>query len=75
MREKTNILDEAGLDATILSDIAAALPDAGSLDEVLRWARARTPPARVLDVVVQDEFTHDVVIALSDRIVLVYDTT
>jgi hypothetical protein len=33
-----------------------------SLEEVVRWAFSRTPPSEVADVIVQDEFTHEVVI-------------
>ncbi|MBI3651768.1 MAG: hypothetical protein HY231_12180 [Acidobacteria bacterium] len=46
-----------------------------ALDEVLRWALAKTPPARVAKVVAQDEFTHDVVLRLEEKIYLAFDTT
>jgi hypothetical protein len=46
-----------------------------SLQGVLRWAFARTPPAEVVDVVAQDEFTHDVIVRVSDRAYLAFDTT
>ena len=45
-----------------------------SLEQVVRWAFSRTPPSGVADVVVQDEFTHDVVIPLRGMH-LVFDTT
>ena len=46
-----------------------------TLEEVVRWGLLRRPPAPVVDVVVQDEYTHDVVVQYNDRIYLVYDST
>jgi hypothetical protein len=46
-----------------------------SLEAVLRWAFARRPPAELVSVVTQDEFTHDVVIAIDPHTFLVFDTT
>jgi len=40
-----------------------------TLEEVLRWG------ADVLDIVVQDEFTHDVVTRKGGLVFLVFDTT
>jgi hypothetical protein len=45
-----------------------------TLEEVLAWAFAQHPPAELLDVVVQDEFTHDVVVKAREGY-LVFDTT
>jgi hypothetical protein len=45
-----------------------------SLEQVVRWAFGRTPPSEIADVVVQDEFTHDVVVPWRD-VHLVFDTT
>ena len=51
----------------------------GLLQDVVRWAHDRAPPTTVVDVVVQDEFNHDVVIPWSstgtDRLYLVFSTT
>jgi hypothetical protein len=46
-----------------------------TLDEVLRWALARTPPATVAGVIAQDEFTVDVVLRLEEHLYLAFDTT
>ena len=46
-----------------------------TLAGVLRWAQARRPPAEVVDVVVQDELTHDVVVRAAADVFLVFDTT
>jgi hypothetical protein len=46
-----------------------------TLDEVLRWALAKTPPAQVATVIGQDEFTADVIIRLEENIFLSFDST
>jgi len=51
------------------------LPELRTLEEVIRWAAAQTPPRPITDVVTQDEYTHDVVVAYDDSIHLVFDTT
>ena len=43
-----------------------------TLEDVLAWARARR--ADVIDVIVQDEFTHDVIVREAERY-HVFDTT
>ncbi|MCA9675759.1 MAG: hypothetical protein H6709_13885 [Kofleriaceae bacterium] len=48
----------AGLDA-----LRAALARCGSLAEAIKLGLLRAPAWTVVDVVVQDEFTHDVVFA------------
>lgn len=45
-----------------------------TLEAVMKWAFARTPPAELINVVTQDEFTHDVVIKV-EGVYLVFDTT
>jgi hypothetical protein len=47
----------------------------GTLGDVLRFAFAQQPPWELLDVVVQDEFTHDVLLAGPAPAFLVFDTT
>jgi len=46
-----------------------------TLQDVVRWAFSQTPPSDVADVVVQDEFTHDVVVPWREGLHLVFDTT
>jgi len=46
-----------------------------SLGQVIQWALARTPRAQFSDVVVQDEYTHDVVLRISPSLYAVFDTT
>ena len=54
------------------------LNDAGrlrTLDEVFRWALAQAPRVDPRDVIVQDEYTHDVLFRAADDSYLVFDTT
>jgi hypothetical protein len=46
-----------------------------TLDEVLRWALAKTPPATVANVIAQDEFTVDVLLRMDENLFLAFDTT
>ena len=46
-----------------------------TLEEVVRWGLALRPPRVIERVVVQDEYTHDVVLPYADGVYLVYDTT
>ncbi len=47
----------------------------GSLQEVVRWGFSLEPPSDVAAVVIQDEFSHDVVMPWRDGTYLVFDTT
>jgi len=53
---------------------AGAIDHLQTLEQVLAWAHAQRPAADVVDVVVQDEFTHDVIVH-SGATYLVFDTT
>ena len=46
-----------------------------SLDEALRWALGQNPRFLPDDVVIQDEYTHDVLFRAPDNSFLVFDTT
>lgn len=46
-----------------------------TLQDVVRWGFAHAPPRDVAAVVVQDEFTHDVVLPWEGHRYLVFDTT
>jgi hypothetical protein len=52
----------------------AELSSLRTLAEVLAWARLKSPPYPVAEIVTQDEYTHDVVIAAEENF-LVFDTT
>ncbi|HZI42633.1 MAG TPA: hypothetical protein VFD67_13040 [Gemmatimonadaceae bacterium] len=46
-----------------------------TLGAVLEWLRAQEPSRLVRDIVTQDEYTHDVIVPWSERLVLVFDAT
>jgi hypothetical protein len=46
-----------------------------TLSEVLAFGARLSPPRSPLEIVTQDEYTHDVVLELRSDVYLVYDTT
>ena len=46
-----------------------------TLEAVMQWAFARKPPAELLAVITQDEYTHDVLFRAADDTYLVFDTS
>lgn len=69
------LTDRAGLPADELAQLTARVAGHPTLGHVVRDWASGTPPRAVLDVITQDEYTHDVVILYRDQIHLVYDTT
>ena len=64
-----------GVARDLLDAVAPELRRHATLQDVLDWCRSRVPPRDLASVVVQDEFTHDVVLALDGGLFAVYDTT
>ena len=58
--------------ALLLRDEAAQL---ATLEHVFRWALAQSPRVMPDDVVIQDEYTHDVLFGAGDGSFLVFDAT
>ncbi|HKA21317.1 MAG TPA: hypothetical protein VKN18_23775 [Blastocatellia bacterium] len=56
------------------TEILSELESLRTLEQAMHWAASRKPPARLLNVVTQDEFTHDVVFQASPEVFLVFDT-
>ncbi len=56
-------------------EIELAVQGHRALSDVVLWAAAHRPPLLIADVVVQDEYTHDVVMPLRVGVCLVYDAT
>jgi hypothetical protein len=54
---------------------AALATRPATLEELLRFAFAQRPAWDLVDVIVQDEFTHDVIIRGPAPAFLVFDTT
>lgn len=69
------LVDRAGLAPERLAALGDLIRDHRVLAEVVRWVAAAAPPRRIVDVITQDEYTHDVIIAVEDDLHLVYDTT
>lgn len=46
-----------------------------TLEDVVRWGLGQVPARLVARVVVQDEYTHDVVVQHASGVWLVYDST
>jgi hypothetical protein len=59
----------------VQSRVRALVAAQRTLEDVVNWGLSQTPLVVVSDVVVQDEYTHDVVIAHPSGVWLVYDTT
>jgi hypothetical protein len=56
------------------TDLLSEVESFRTLEDVMRWAYGRKPPAQLHQVVTQDEFTHDIVIRVSEEVFLVFDT-
>lgn len=65
----------APLPADTVASIEAVVSGHRTLEDVVRWGLAQKPPRLVERVVVQDEYTHDVVVGWAEGVFLVYDTT
>ena len=61
------------------AQIEAAVSSQHNLKDMMAWALSHVGtvffPSVVSEVIVQDEFTHDVIVPRSDGLVLVYDKT
>ncbi|ATB49517.1 hypothetical protein [Corallococcus macrosporus] len=69
------LTDHASLTADARAALEKALAPLTLLQDVVRWGFASTPPRDVTEVIVQDEFTHDVVMPWDQGSYLVFDTT
>jgi hypothetical protein len=47
----------------------------GTLEDLLRFGFLQVPPWEVVDVIVQDEYTHDVIVRGPEAAFLVFGTT
>ena len=68
-------IDRASLDPTERAALEMWTERQRTLEEVVRWGLLLRPPSLIVDVVVQDEYTHDVVMPYKNGLYLVYDTT
>ncbi|MBL8188265.1 MAG: hypothetical protein JNK38_09665 [Acidobacteria bacterium] len=57
-----------------LSELEGALPDFGTLQQVVAWGMRQQPPALLLDTIPLDEYTHEVVSVWRDQF-LIFSST
>ncbi len=69
------LADYAGLDPAEYAQIRALMRSHQGLDDIFAWGRTQAPPIHPVDVIKQDEFTHDVLVPLPSGRWLVYGTT
>ncbi len=72
------LINQCCLSSEQLSELEALIPAQENLKDLMSWALSNPTsfiPQVVANVIVQDEFTHDVVVPWRDGLVLVYDTT
>ena len=74
MRE-VPVTEQGRFEPATVERLRAQLRGRRTLGDVLAWARAQQPPRTVTEIVTQDEYTHDVLIALEPRLCLVFDVT
>ena len=65
----------ASVPPTLFARLANELRDQRTLADVLAWGRAQAPSRPVTEILTQDEYTHDVVVAYDEAVYLVFDTT
>ena len=74
-----HVINRNNLSPDAITQIEAEICNQKDLKDVMNWALTEPTgsfiPQVVADVVIQDEFTHDVIIPWRDGLVLVYDTT
>lgn len=69
------LLDRVGLPADELARLTATVAAHTTLGHVVRGWAAERPPRLIVEIVTQDEYTHDVIVPYRDALHLVYDTT
>ncbi len=69
------LIDHAGLPADELARLENFVAGHGMLGQVVRGWASEQPPRLIVEIVTQDEYTHDILIPYRDDIHLVYDTT
>jgi hypothetical protein len=75
MAEPIPIANHAGVAAEELEALARAVVEHRGLDDIFAWGRRQSPAVHPVDVVKQDEFTHDVLVPFPNGRWLVYGTT
>jgi hypothetical protein len=69
------VTNRSRLAVPAFGELAARMGEHLTLERMLAWGRAETPVRRVEEIVTQDEFTHDVLVALDAPLYPAYDVT
>lgn len=69
------LIDRAGLAADELARLDREVAAHHTLGHLVRWCAEQRPQRNIVEIVTQDEYTHDVVVPYRDELHLVYDTT
>jgi hypothetical protein len=64
-----------GVPPAVVLRAEAELGRLPTLADVFDWARRQDPPGAVLDIVTQDEYTHDIVLPFDGAHFLAFDAT
>ena len=56
-------------------ELQASIASLGLLGDVVTWGLRRRPVASIADVVIQDEYSHDVIVGLSPDRWLTFEST
>jgi hypothetical protein len=67
--------NSANLGTDEFETISRAVADHSTIKRALEWLMSHSPPLVPIDAVAQDEFSHDIVVPLSESLYLVYDST
>lgn len=74
-----HVVTQGVIDAAQFDRIAEQVSQQQNLKDMMAWALSQPKgtfgPHVVSEVIVQDEFTHDVIVPWINGLVLVYDTT
>ena len=69
------VTEVGSIDRQLHDRVAPQLRAQRTLGDVLSWGRLQSPPRTVAEIITQDEYTHDVLVALEAPYYLVFDTT
>jgi hypothetical protein len=75
MTTQVPVENRAGLPAADFDRLARAVAGHRSMKHTLDWLLRHVPPLELTDMVTQDEFSHDFLVAYPGGLWLVYDST
>jgi hypothetical protein len=75
MEAQVPVENRAGLPAENFAAIARAVAVQRSMKHALDWLLGHSPSLELTDMVTQDEFSHDFLVAYPGELWLVYDST